>query len=345
MDSVSTTGVGNNTEWAYYGLIEGLISSYCDNHRINYTQLATRISSWCWGRGETSVNSFVKGTELYNTLISYIEEAYEAALSKGYAVAKVPAVTYVQGEADLLNPSAYKAAILQMQADLNTDIKAITGQTEDVALVLYQTNQLSLYGGITPNDFEQTKAQVPTAQYELIRDNEDFVASTPIYWMTFYNEHIHIDGYSQKMAGCMYGRAIFNLIEGRNTKGLIPTSIDISENDVILTYNVPSLPLVIDTHTVSKVDDNYGYNVVKSDNTSILQSVEGKREKVILHCSEPPLGCKVRYGINGTTDKSGWENGARGNIRDSSIIPADIDGKEIILHNWAYMFDEVIEDG
>lgn len=343
MNDVPTTG---SVELPFYGLQEGLITQYCKLKSIPSSKIATKVCSFCQGIGSSSITVFVKGTEQYTKLISKIQDAYDNAIAKGHETIKCPAITYVQGEADILqtHTQEYKSLLSQLQVDLNTDIKNITGQEEDIAIILYQTNQLNLSSSSYPNNYTNSRVTIPTYQYELILENDKFVASTPLYPFSFYNEYIHIDGYSQKMAGYMYGNAILNYIEKRNTKGLIPTDITASGNDVILTYNVPSLPLVIDTDSVMKADDNYGYTVVKSNDTSILQSVELKREKVILHCSESPIGCKVRYGFYGDRDKSGWENGPRGNIRDSAIIHADVDGKDIILHNWAYMFDELIKE-
>lgn len=344
MDDIPLTN-SDNIELPFYGLQEGLISSYCNDKNIDYSQIKTKVCSFCTGLGSTSIVKFQKGEERYNILINKIQQAYNNAIAKGYKTIKVPAVVYVQGEADLpqTHTKQYKELLIQLQNDLNNEIKAITGQTENIPIVLYQTNQIDLGTAVNPNEFEPVKAVVPRSQMQLIRDNNTFVASTPIYWMDFYEEYIHITGYWQKVAGYFYGNAIYNYLEGRSTKGVMPIKIESSENDVVLTYNVPSLPLVVDTDTVNKVD-NYGYNVVKSDNTSILESVEVKRDKVILHCSESPVGCKARYGFNGETDKSGWEKGARGNIRDSGYLFVDADGKILSAHNWAYMFDELIEE-
>lgn len=333
----------SKVELAYYGLQEGLISSYCNTHNLNYKQLATKICSFCYGKGSTSILKFIKGEELYESFLSKIKLAYDSAKEKGNNTVKVPAVVYVQGEADLVpHTQQYKELLAQLQVDLNTDIKAITKQEEDIPIVLYQTNQLNIGG--TNDAFDSFKTTVPTSQMQLIRDNDMFIAATPFYWMDYYNENIHITGYWQKVAGYFYGKAILNFIEGRFSKGVVPSEISVSENDIVIKYNVPSLPLVVDTETVTKVGDNLGYNVIKSDKTDILVSVEVYREQVVLHCSESPIGCRVRYGINGSINKAGWKEGPRGNIRDSSIIPIDVNGQNFIAHNWAYMFDELINE-
>lgn len=333
----------SKVELAYYGLQEGLISSFCNTHNLNYKQLVTKICSFCYGLGATSILKFIKGEELYASFLAKIKLAYDNAKEKGNNTVKVPAVVYIQGEADLVpHTQQYKELLAQLQVDLNTDIKAITNQVEDIPIVLYQTNQLNI--GKTNDEFDAFRTKVPTSQMQLIRDNDMFIAATPFYWMDFYNENIHITGYWQKVAGYFYGNAILNYIDGRFSNGVVPSGISVSENDIVIKYNTPSLPLVVDTETVTKVGDNFGYNVIKSDKTDILVSVEVYREQVVLHCSESPIGCRVRYGINGSINKAGWKEGPRGNIRDSSIIPIDVDGQNFIAHNWAYMFDELINE-
>ena len=334
---------GSKVELAYYGLQEGLISSYCNTHNLNYKQIATKICSFCYGLGSTSILKFVKGEELYTSFLAKIKLAYDNAKEKGNNTVKVPAVVYVQGEADLVpHTRQYKELLAQLQVDLNTDIKAITKQEEDIPIALYQTNQLNI-GGLD-DGFSSFKSTVPTSQMQLIRDNDMFIAATPFYWMDYYNENIHITGYWQKVAGYFYGNAILNYTEGRFSKGVVPSKVSIDGNDIVIKYNTPALPLVVDTETVTKVGNNLGYSVIKSDKTDILVSVEVYREQVVLHCSESPIGCRVRYGINGSINKAGWKEGPRGNIRDSSIIPIDVDGQNFIAHNWAYMFDELINE-
>ena len=331
----------SKVELAYYGLQEGLISSYCNTHNLNYKQIATKICSFCYGLGSTSILKFVKGEELYASFLAKIKLAYDNAKEKGNNTVKVPAVVYVQGEADLVpHTQQYKELLAQLQVDLNTDIKAITKQEEDIPIVLYQTNQLNI-GGLD-DGFSSFKSTVPTSQMQLIRDNDMFIAATPFYWMDYYNENIHITGYWQKVAGYFYGNAILNYIDGRFSKGVVPSKVSIDGNDIVIKYNTPALPLVVDTETVTKVGNNLGYSVIKSDKTDILVSVEVYREQVVLHCSESPIGCRVRYGINGSINKAGWKEGPRGNIRDSSIIPIDVNGQNFIAHNWAYMFDELV---
>lgn len=332
---------GSKVELAYYGLQEGLISSYCNTHNLNYKQIATKICSFCYGMGSTSILKFIKGEELYETFLSKIQLAYDNAKEKGNNTVKVPAVVYIQGEADLVpHTQQYKELLAQLQVDLNTDIKAITNQKEDIPIVLYQTNQLNI-GGLD-DGFNSFKSTVPTSQMQLIRDNDMFIAATPFYWMDYYNENIHITGFWQKVAGYFYGNAILNYTEGRFSKGVVPSKVSVNGNDIVIKYNTPALPLVVDTETVTKVGNNLGYSVIKSDKTDILVSVEVYREQVVLHCSESPIGCRVRYGINGSINKAGWKEGPRGNIRDSSIIPIDVDGQNFIAHNWAYMFDELV---
>jgi hypothetical protein len=120
----------------------------------------------------------------------------------------------------------------------------------------------------------------------------------------------------------------------------LPLSISCQGYDVIINFNVPSPPLVIDTIQVSKIT-NYGFNVITADNCDIIQSVNIEGNNIHIVCSEPPNGCRVRYAINGEKMKSGRLHGPRGNLRDSQgdSFTITVQGKVYPIHNWCWQFD------
>ena len=115
--------------------------------------------------------------------------------------------------------------------------------------------------------------------------------------------------------------------EKRNI-GLVPIKYEVVGNDIRILFNVPEPPLCFDTINVRKVD-NYGFNVIRKDDTDIISDVLIEQNTVVLKCTESPSGCKLRYGINGEFLKGGRRCGPRGNLRDSrSGIP-----------NWCLLFE------
>ena len=115
---------------------------------------------------------------------------------------------------------------------------------------------------------------IPTAQMELIRDNNMFVASNPVYILDHSKaEHIHLSASGEKMMGLYCGIALKSVIDGTcNKKGVTPATYSISENTVILKCNVPCPPLRVDNTWVKEVD-NFGFTLLTSDNVNIIESV------------------------------------------------------------------------
>ena len=122
--------------------------------------------------------------------------------------------------------------------------------------------------------------------------------------------------------------------------GLVPLKINCSANNVEILFNVPSPPLCFDTIQVRKAT-HYGFNVINKDNSDILSSVSIEGNSVVLTCEESPIGCKVRYAVNGEYLKGGRINGPRGNLRDSQgdSVMIEVNGKLLPLHNWCCQFD------
>ena len=178
---------------------------------------------------------------------------------------------------------------------------------------------------------------------EMIRDDSLIWASGPVYPYNFVNENIHIDATGQKCIGSLAAQSALGILHHQKRRiGLVPLKINSSGNDVEILFNVPSPPLCFDTIQVTKAL-HYGFNVINKDNSDILSSVSIEGNSVVLTCNESPIGCKVRYAVNGEYLKSGRVNGPRGNLRDSQgdSITIRINGKIFQLHNWSYQFDVI----
>ncbi|MBB5440354.1 hypothetical protein HDC92_004055 [Pedobacter sp. AK017] len=329
-------------ELSIYGMSE-VVVNYLDKKGYQDSVL---ICTFPGGRGATSIVDLDKGSEAYIKFLDEIKEAYETAQDKGWNFV-VPAFCWMQGEDDIVwkKSTNYKKDLEQFQTDLNKDIKAITKQRRNVICIAYQTNCLTLSKDFKANDFKSRETSVPQAQLELIRDNSFFMASGPTYPYSFAGgERVHLDGLSQKRLGYLAGLSVVRLLESQpGGKGLTPEKFRISGNTAEITFNVPSPPLVLDTNAVLKAA-NYGFSVIDSTNTNILNKVSLQNNKVMLYCKKSPSGCKIRYAVNGIKEKSGYRYGPRGNVRDSQGITqtATILKQVYPLHNWCYQFDILV---
>ena len=252
----------------------------------------------------------------------------------------------MQGEDDIVwrKSTNYKKDLKAFQIALNKDVKAITKQKRDVVCICYQTNCLTLSKDFKADSFHSRETAVPQGQLELVRDDAMFMASGPTYPYFFMEKSAHIDGVGQKRLGYLAGLSVVRLLESKQSRGLTPEKFSINGDTVTIKFKVSSPPLVFDTAAVFKAA-HYGFSIMDTTNTNIIQQVILKNDVVKLCCKKSPAGCKVRYAVNGIQEKNGYKDGPRGNLRDSQgkELTANILKKVYPLHNWCYQFDVLMK--
>lgn len=352
-----TLSFSQSQETSSFGLMDSLLASIFEEDGVQVRSQGILSVSFATGVGASSITSLNKGNAAYTTLMSKISAIHATCAMLGKRMV-VPAFCWLQGEHDRADEytNNYKGLLSQLRTDIDTDVKAITGQSEDVHCVCYQTNQLSLMGSthFVPTDYASGDGgalmSVPQAQYELIRDSQYFDASAPIYPMKFVSgANIHIDSVSQKLMGYFEGLAVKRIIDGDGCEiGLYPVSFSkLDTTHVRVNMHVPYPPLVIDTDSVTEAS-HYGFSVINSSDTDIISSVtlhsHYSENYVIIETSENCTGAKLRYGVNGTYGESGYLNGSRGNLRDSmgDAKVAYVNGMQIKMNNWLYFFEYTI---
>ena len=295
------------------------------------------------GQGETDIAGLGKGAKPYKKFINEIKMVYEKASSQGAKVL-MPAFCWMQGEDDLVwnTKTNYAELLMKFRHDVEHDVRAITHQKEPVDCILYQTCCLTLAKDrIVVDNYICPQIKVPEAQRELIVNDKNFYASGPVYPYDVVREYAHIDGFGQKQMGWLEGLTLDRILKGEKFVGLQPNKLIKRGDTLIVRFDVPVPPLILDTISVTKVN-NYGFSVVDKSNHNILHRVIIKKNSAFLICSKPNNGSlKVRYGVCGNYMKSGRKSGPRGNLRDSqgSLISCKIGMKKYPLNNWCYMFE------
>lgn len=290
----------------------------------------TLICIFPGGHGLTAIEGLMKPVAPYNKFIEEISTAYNKAKKRGWEF-YVPAVCWMQGESDIADYTDYdyKVYFHRMYNDLNTDIKAITHQKDDIRIISYQASAITKGDRYKLNNYDAVEPRTPTAQMELIRDDTLVWASGPTYPYDFVREALHIDAKGQQGIGRLAAKSVIGLIRKEKRQiGLVPLSYEVNNNNISILFNVPCPPLIFDTINVNKAD-NYGFNVIRCDGADIISDVHIKDNSVILKCKEQPSSCKIRYGINGVFQKGGRNLGARGNLRDSQSP----------YNNWCFIFE------
>ena len=313
-------------ELSVYSMAESLASQLGED---------TLICIFPGGHGMNTIQELMKPVDPYNKFIAEIAHANHEAKRRGWEF-YVPAVCWMQGESDIVEypDYDYKEFFHRMYNDLNTDIKAVTGQKDDIRIISYQTTTVTKGLRYKPNNYDGTEARTPNAQMELIRDDSLIWASGPTYPYDFVKESLHIDAVGQKSIGLLAAKSAMGILrnEKRNI-GLVPIKYEVDGNDIRILFNVPEPPLCFDTINVRKAD-NYGFNVIRKDDMDIISDVFIDQNSVIIKCSEFPEGCELRYGINGDYLKGGRNTGPRGNLRDSQSP----------YNNWCFLFKFLIRE-
>ncbi len=287
----------------------------------------TLICIFPGGQGTTPIASLQKGSVPYQHFLESVKTAYDHAKERGWDFT-MPALCWMQGESDVADSTTtdYRALLLQFYRDINHDVRQITKQQEDVEFICYQTNPETWSPHFDPLAYHSREVIVPQTLLELVRDSAAFHASGPLYPYHFVREAIHIDAAGHRAHGRLVARAALDVLHGRKIRrGLLPLHASHTANRVVVTFNVPCRPLVLDTIQVRRAA-HYGFSVVTKDHRDIAEDVILSDSCVHIICSESADSCRIRYAINGEQGKIGQAHGPRGNLRD-------VEG------NWCWQFD------
>lgn len=293
----------------------------------DHTGADTLICIFPGGQGATAIANLSKGSKPYQRFIDNIKSAYEEANANGWTFT-IPAICWMQGESDIVDypETDYHQMLKQIREDMNADIKSITHQDIDIPFICYQANSLTRAEQFNAGNYECRETYVPQTFVNLLSSDEHFWASGPTYPYNCVGEKIHIDAIGQQSIGALAAQSALGILRGKERfRGLIPVSIASQDTTAVIHFNVSNQPLTIDTIQVRKVG-NYGFSVINRQNQDIARTIVLGGDSIIIHCSESPTDCRIRYAVNGDVMKSGNQHGPRGNLRDAA-------------GNWCYQFD------
>jgi len=291
------------------------------------TSQDTIICIFPGGQGATTIANLSKGSVPYQSFINNIASAHQESVSRGWSF-YVTAICWMQGESDIVDypETNYQVLIKKIWKDMNADILQITQQTDSIPFICYQANSLSRAEHFHANNYICKETEVPQTFVNLLNSDKWFWASGPTYPYSCVKEKIHINAWGQQQIGSLAAKSVLNILRRKERcMGLIPKTVSINGNNVCITLNIPSPPLIIDTIQVNKVN-NYGFSVINDNNCNIIKSVYINNNGIIVECKESPRNCFVRYAVNGDYMKSGRLHGPRGNLRDTE-------------NNWCYQFN------
>jgi len=282
-----------------------------------------------------------KGSPLpaYANGMAQVKAAFEIAVAmhKAYVVR---AVTNVHGEADHVDGNVHYARdLLEWQATYENDIKALTGQTEDVPMFHSQMSSWTFYGqGVSAIPEQQLSASLAS--------KGKLVLVGPKYNLQYSHDGVHLTNEGYRHMGEYYAKAYRQVVlEGRPWEPLRPRAIERKGNVITIKLAVPRPPLVFDEKLVSN-PGNLGFEYTDSSPTPpSITNVEiagESRDTVRITLSAEPSATKkrIRYAYTGIPNNpAGPKTGPRGNLRDSDTTES-LHGYP--LYNWCVHFNEVV---
>lgn len=263
------------------------------------------------GQSNTAISGLSKGSAPYANLINDVTYGLANSQTAGKSYC-VDVVYWSQGERDIqLNTArtTYKNALLQLYTDLNTDIKAITGQSHDIKIIMYQC---TMDGQFTTG---QAGANIALAQLDAARANSNIILATNVYAMEHVaagNAHLSAAGYAH--LGGYYGLAAKRVVvDGSSWANLAPIRVTRQGKIVEIEFPDTGYPLAA-SNTLFASQTNYGLTAVQSDgvtdNPIVSAAVVGpRRVRVVLTNA---VGGFIRYGF------ASWG----GNLHDTCDVEA-----------------------
>lgn len=274
----------------------------------------------------------------YDDFLKTIQSGADIAAQNNYNIT-CPAFFWMQGEQNYTpgypglmtaidnttDKDAYKALLLHLKNDMQSDVMQRYSQTQKPLFITYQVGQKYIRG------FDQGIAM---AQLEASNVEPDIVCAGPVISMTCRNDG-HLDPNGYRWFGEMLGKVFYKaMVLNEKFMPLQPKKVTkIDDRTLQIDYLVPVKPLVIDTLLV-KSEKDFGFAIKDNGMAKNISSItlNENGESVIIKCSEAFAGdIEVNF--------AGQDVGGHGNLRDSDPYPAfypyinldakDTDGKYI----------------
>lgn len=291
------------------------------------------------GTGGASWSALSNTTGIYYTrLIESVRRAKDMAMSEGKTFS-VPFVVWMQGESSsdkADSTQAYYAKMETLFANLNNDIKAITGESKDVNFIVYQIASFPLNAPATVN--------VPLAFLKIAKEKSNVFFGSAMYQET-YSDALHLVSSSYRIVFARMGAIIKRaLVDGVKVEPINPKSWTVSSNStgtewlINMKMHVPVEPLVFDAEhkAYTTPTTNAGLSILKNG-TEIITGVSISRGNTLnIKCSADPKGLELTYAITGVT--------SGGHLRDSQgdKLKVSTQGVTQRVDNWAPIFKQTI---
>ena len=288
------------------------------------------------GKGSTSLAQLSKGTEPYNRFLSQIQKANELATQVGNMF-KVTAFSWAQGSSGNGTELSYADGLEKLRYDLETDIKAITGQIEPLKCITWQPFPRGL--GETKTLYDNYVGASET--YEHI------ICAGPTYWLdTLTKSNLHFDSKSQAKLGAMFGKAYKCTINDEiKFESLKPIKINHKGKIALLKFNNTDSNLVLDSTSLT-LAAGYGFKVIDTHGTETTLEVSVVSSNILkLYLPTRNFNDTDRIVYGDVGNGWGFADRIRGNLRTDKEFEYNLNrGEKLKIQDWCVVFDKTIQE-
>jgi hypothetical protein len=326
-DAADVSG-GPAGETPLSGATEMIKELILSENSIPYTSQSYQLLGSAPGVPATPIEDLAPGNVSYDNLVTgdfTAGASLAAAAGKTY---KCLDVIWMQGESNVSNTAAdYETQLLALRASLDTDVKALTNQTEDVIFFLY--------GGQEMN--------IAKAMHAASVANSNMIIAAPMYFIEHHVGDVHLTALGEKIFGAYCGRAIKRTrIDGEPWKPVQPKAHFRQGKIVEIRFDVPVTPLALDTLSYA-AQTSMGFRLYQADGTTAMTissvTVTQPDTVRIVASATIPANAVLRYGMDDPTTHNAVFGG---NLRDSDDTVFGGGGLNQTLPNWCVCFERVL---
>ncbi len=292
------------------------------------------------GENSRDYSNLMKDSGPYNNGLSQAKAVKMAATASG-TPDRVIAVTVIHGESNHIigtSQALYEADLVQWQKDYNSDVKAITGQSQDVPLF---TDQMSSQTG-----YNSATSAIPMAQLSAAEDHPGKIIMVGPKYFLDYSDMAHLTNTSYRWLGEYYGKVISRVVfAGKTWQPLSPVTVWRAGKVIDAKFHVPAGHLAIDTSAVAQ-RTNYGFEYADSSSSAAIESVQllgTDTVEIILNSTPTGTHQRLRYAYRGVAGtKPGAQNvgAVGGNLRDTDDTVSQSGDH---LYDWCVQFDKPVD--
>jgi hypothetical protein len=293
------------------------------------------------GEGGYKIRQLNKGSAQYQLLLDHVQAGMDLSGAEGKTYS-VRVIGWLQGESDQVGGAKprleYKNDLIEYQQDVDHDVKAITGQVENVPLISYQLSCYVARGGNYRN--------VTLAQLDACEESERITLCSPTYPFPYNADLVHMTNIGYLWVAHYFGKVYHDVVVER--KPWMPLSMKsiVVQNGpqgdvVIVEFHVPEPPLVLDTTNLPAAQD-YGFVIEDDAGRLAIKSVEviePTKIRIIVN-RKLTTNPRLRYALDYLGPGMLLNDGASGNLRDSDSRSFLFDTKRYRLYNWCVAFDK-----